>query len=477
MKDPINKVQSPAYEIEKVLIGACLRFPENVPTILNALTVEDFFNRKSKDVFGAIKSLYEKKDPIDPLSVSVELKAKGKEILPSEIVELEDHFIDGLPLEYHVEQLRTFSKRRKLEIALTESLAKVKDLSVEYQELERCVAEEVAAILKDTPVSGKKAALVLPTLSDFFDMDIEVEWVINKLIPKEGITVLHGRGGLGKTWLLLQAGACISDGKPFCGLSTIKEPVYYIDFENPKPELIHRSRVLGRSSLQVWHLSHDPPPPRLDDRQWILYKSLPAGVIIFDSMRSAHLLDENSSKDMTIIMSRLKELRELGHTIIAILHAPKGDSRTYRGSTALIDQCDHALGFEKVKAVGSDTAVDADDENDLPFRLGHIQKTRFTPYKMYLRFDPNEGFLLAPDPQQQTLKAMHQALLNHYRSFGPPAQTKFVDIVKAELDFSKGKIINLIKKGDGTLWRSLVERKFDNRITYTPVFYEGDEHY
>jgi hypothetical protein len=68
-------------------------------------------------------------------------------------------------------------------------------------------------------------------------------------------------------------------------------------------------------------------------------------------MRSAHLLDENSSKDMTLVMSRLKELREWGHTIVGILHAPKGDARTYRGSSALIDQCDHALGFEKVKKV------------------------------------------------------------------------------------------------------------------------------
>jgi hypothetical protein len=375
-------------------------------------------------------------------------------------------------LSYYIGQLKIFSNRRKLEVALTDALEKVQDLSVEYPKLETNITEGITAILNDRRVLGADK-LSLPTLSNIYDLDIVDEWVVEKLIPKKAITVLHGRGGIGKTWLLLQMGSSIADGKPFCGLSTIQGNVYYIDFENPMSVLHQRVRVLGKSSVQVWHLSHNPPPPRLDSDKWILYKLLPPGVIIFDSMRSAHNLDENSSKDITFVMSRLKELREVGHTIIALLHAPKGDPRTYRGSTALIDQCDHALGFEKVKAVDSDSVVDDEGEDNMPFRLGHIQKTRFAPFKIYLRFDPERGFSLAPNPEHTVLESMRQLLLEQHRVNGSLTQDKFAEIVKTGVACGKEKALALIRKGDGIFWHGIKERKF-NRILYTPVFHEND---
>jgi len=468
-----DRFQSLSEEVERVLLGACLRFPENVQVILDRLDSEDFSSPRNREIFSAIKTLYQRNAPIDLLSVPNELKTQEKEILPSEVVEIADGFINGLDLDYHINRLKTYSKRRRLEAILRNALFKIKDSSLEYPEVEGNLLREIAAMVNDGSVF-KADQLHLPTFSEIYDLNIKVEWTVDKLIPKNAVTVLHGKGGIRKTWLLMQLGSSVADGKPFCGLSTIKENVYYIDFENPMAVMCDRVRALGRSSVTLWHLSHNPPPPRLDNvPKWETYKCLTPGLIIFDSLRAAHFLDENSSKDMTTIMSRLKELREVGHTVIALLHAPKADERTYKGSTALIDQADHALGFERVRQVGADTAVDAEDEDGLPFRLGHIQKTRFTPFKMYLKFYLEKGFSLAPDPEQKILEKMRQVLLKHYRDFGSPTQTKFVDIVKPEVNVSREKIIDFIKKGDGAFWHPLNEKKF-NRIIYTPVFYEDD---
>jgi hypothetical protein len=317
--------------------------------------------------------------------------------------------------------------------------------------------------------------LNLPTLADLYDLEIKVEWTVDKLIPSEAVTVIHGQGGLGKTWLLLQLGSCVADGKPFCGLETMKGPAYYIDFENPVAELCNRARILGRSSLQVWHLSHTPAPPRLDSREWESYKLLSPGLIIFDSIRAAHNLDENSSKDMTFIMGRLKELRSYGHTVIGILHSPKGDARNYRGSSALVDQCDHSLGMEKVKKVGSDEVVDMEDEVDLPIRLGVIQKTRFSPYKMYVIFDPAKGFRLADNPENSVLREMYDVLKEHCQSFNAPSQTQFKDLITGRLGFGKAKFLALAKRGEGMFWTSYIDKKHNNKLTYTPVFCSDEE--
>jgi hypothetical protein len=316
--------------------------------------------------------------------------------------------------------------------------------------------------------------LNLPTLDDFFDMEISVEWIVEKLIPKEAITVLHGKGGLGKSYLLLQLGSAIADGKPFCGFSTMKQNVFYIDYENPLPMLCDRAKVLGKSSLAVWHFTHDPPPPRLDGENWEQFKLLPPGLLIFDSMRSSHLLDEHDSKDMSLIMSRLKELCSLEHSIIGVLHSPKGDARTYRGSSVLIDQADHSLGLERVKGIGSDEAVDFEDERDLPLRLGHVHKTRFIPFKTYLKFDPFRGFNVAASPEDGTLEEMRHFLLQYFKNHEAPTQSQFAALIKESMDLGKSRILKLIAKGERGCWTTLIDRKKNNQRTYTPVFYEGE---
>jgi hypothetical protein len=220
-------------------------------------------------------------------------------------------------------------------------------------------------------------------------------------------------------------------------------------------------------------LTHEPKPPRLDSDEWEKYKAFPPSVIIFDSLRASHHLDENSSRDMTIIMSHLKELRSVGHTIIGILHTTKGDARIHRGSGALIDQCDHVLGLTQVKNIGSDESIEDDFDADLPFRLGHIQKTRFIPFKIYLRFDPSEGFKLTPSPEDEAIRTIYQTLKLYCREHTDPSQKAFIEIIKGELDVGRDRSLYFIRRGEGIFWRSFLLRRANNQRVYTPIL-EGE---
>lgn len=305
----------------------------------------------------------------------------------------------------------------------------------------------------------------LPTFNDLSKMDLKVEYIIPGLIPKQSIILLHGRGGGLKTWLALELGARISEGGLFVELPTERVPTYYIDYENSLPMLIDRTKILGPSEMKLWHISNTIPPPRLDSEDWILFKSLLPGLIIYDTLRSCQLLDENSSKDMALIMGRLKELREIGHTVLLLHHTQKADTRTYKGSTAILDLCDHVLGLDRVKEIGSDMIVD-DDEADLPLRLGTREKTRFEPFSIYLKFDPTKGFSLARNPDDEALMDMWNLLKEENIH---PNQNEFFKLAKQEFEMNRKRFLRLLKKGEGNFWVKERRPENKNQSVYSPV--------
>jgi hypothetical protein len=305
------------------------------------------------------------------------------------------------------------------------------------------------SLLKNIPTAtpALDLNLLIPTLTDIGKLNIQIKWVVEGIIPP-GITTLTAPGGGLKTTLCTQLGVCIVDGRPFAGLRTRKMPVYLIDFEGPLSLWCDKSKVYGPSDMKIWHLSNSFPPPRLDTKEdWKLYKALFPGLLIIDTLRSAQLLDENSSKDMALIMNRLKELREFGHTILLIHHAPKANERTYRGSTAISDLSDHCLVLERVREVGSEETVDDDEDNDLPLRLGVRGKTRFAASSIFLRFDPLKGFTRAQDPTDELLSTIQDILGDHELN-----QSAFFKLAKETMRVNRRKFLSFLRKGEGRFW-------------------------
>jgi len=271
----------------------------------------------------------------------------------------------------------------------------------------------------------------------------DFDWIVEKLIPEGAITLLYGKAGTGKTWLVLQLGIAVSGGRPFCTLRTKKCPVIYVGFEDPLQVISKRLKIMGASNnFRIWHIDSDFPPPKLD-KQWQKYKQLPAGsLLIFDTLRASQGGDENSSQDMAQIMEKLKELRKEGLTIVLVHHTPKASESIYKGSTAILDLVDHELCLEKLK--------DEDNENieTEVYRLGTKQKTRFQPGEVFLSF-AQEGFELAQDPRVQKLYELCEII----KQKGEPLQQDIIKEAGEQLGWSKNKTLQVLKKGEGTFWR------------------------
>jgi hypothetical protein len=287
--------------------------------------------------------------------------------------------------------------------------------------------------------------LHLPSSLEIARLEIDVKWVVKNLIPEQGICLLHSIGGVGKTYLMYKIGNAVAEGELFFGLEVQKMNVYYVDFENPLPEISNRMKKLGGSeNLKIWHLGHDPQPVRFDADEWGIYKTFPPGLFIIDSLRSSHLLEENSSQDAAFIMARHKEIRALGNTIILIHHENKGGG--YRGSTAWFDLSDHILKFCRVKAIGSDEDAQEEDLN-LPIRLGLGGKSRFSSAMdlapLYFKFQDGQ-LARADDPEDEILNRMAELLNPAF----PPNQTEFQKLVKENLGIAAKPFRSLLKKGE-----------------------------
>ena len=296
--------------------------------------------------------------------------------------------------------------------------------------------------------------------NDILALDVRTEYILERLIPRNGITLLFGRGGIGKTSLCMQIARAVASGLSFDVLKTMGSPVYYIDFENPLAVLKERAEKIGQAeNLYVWHISNEIQPPKLDSIGWELYKQLPPGLLIVDTLRASHLSDENDSKPMSLIMGRLKELREMGFTVLLLHHTPKGNENTFKGSTALLDLCDHVLGLEEVKDSENETIEFACQNL---YKLGTRIKTRYEPHSIYLTFNAEiKGFNVAVDPDIEKMEGIRDVLSE------PMKQKELREKASKEMDLPDKEVRRLLKKGAGLYWNT--EKGEKNATIYTPI--------
>ena len=299
----------------------------------------------------------------------------------------------------------------------------------------------------------------LPTGAMIQTLDVKIEWLIKGLLPKKAITILHGRGGIGKTWLSFSMAESIATGKPFLGLDTLQAPVFYIDYENPLPVLVERVKALNIQVVSFWHISSETPPPALDAEESYYYNKLPEGsLIVFDTFRSAHRGDENDSKNISGVLTVLKLLREKGYTILLLHHTAKGNDSKYKGSTAILDLADHELNLCH--------ADKQEGEEERYYKLHTPQKSRYQTKELTLDFDMDQGgFFVLPDQVEETQKRVYKVMLELPEE--QRKKTALVEQLKANLGIGRNKVREVLDCGIGKFWTTTnTERR---SIVYHPI--------
>jgi AAA domain len=178
------------------------------------------------------------------------------------------------------------------------------------------------------------------------------QWAVYGILPAEGVSMVYGRSGTGKSFWVLDMAACVATGREWDGHKVQQGPVVYVAGEGKSgygARLEAWKKKHGVSSAQDFYLYDEPV--RLWSRngnrestQQFLDAVNGAGVrpalVVLDTLGTClGGADENDNGHMRELLDSAEEIsRKWGCAVLLVHHTGKSlDSRTPRGAQALAD--------------------------------------------------------------------------------------------------------------------------------------------
>jgi len=162
----------------------------------------------------------------------------------------------------------------------------------------------------------------------FFMKFPENSWIIEKLIPHQGITLISGAPASFKTWLLLKMAIDIAKGESLFGhFECEQNKVLIIDEENHLRTVQKRFQSLcGEMDLPIYYLSQKDflvSKKDMVENVLVICKEKGINVIFIDSLIRINNAEENDASQMSEVFKSIKYFCQRGKTVIVTHHERK----------------------------------------------------------------------------------------------------------------------------------------------------------
>ena len=177
--------------------------------------------------------------------------------------------------------------------------------------------------------TGPNLITNLSQIPSVFSLEAQLDWCVEGMIPRGGITLICAESGTGKTWVGYYIAGCVARGVPVLGRAVRASKVLYLDGENPLCVAKQRLFDLGISdtpNLTVWGGWNLSPPVGPENPLVIEFARRYKGLIIYDSLIEFHPGSEQSSTDTRAFMRHFRALANLGATPVALHHTGKAET-------------------------------------------------------------------------------------------------------------------------------------------------------
>jgi AAA domain/DnaB-like helicase N terminal domain len=365
-------VERPLYSesAERAVLGSALLTNSLMRGPLADLCISDFWDSTHRAIYGVMLQCSEDDIPFDPSTIAQAFEGRG-ELDRVGGYECIGALVDGaVPdpalVKRHVQTMLSCSKLRGL-LLLNESIPKWVDSGMSPEEIETILGKKVQFLQTGRDLHGhllpatqrdqtRASQLTAVRADELLSLEIKPrEMLLDPLLPEQGLAMLYGYRGTGKTYLALGIAVAVATGGSFLKWKApLPRNVLYVDGELPAKTVQERVRVILGTHLAPENLRivtpdlQDCPMPDLStlDGQRRL-DPLVEGVVlvVLDNLSAlCRTGNENEGQDWLSIQGWMLGLRKRGISVLFLHHA--GKNRSQRGTSKREDLLDTVIALK-----------------------------------------------------------------------------------------------------------------------------------
>ncbi|EJB02919.1 hypothetical protein Rleg9DRAFT_1734 [Rhizobium leguminosarum bv. trifolii WSM597] len=257
-------------------------------------------------------------------------------------------------------------------------------------------ADRLSALLEKAPAWSPEPPRSQFGVMSWRDLDQpgqDLEYLVHGMLTVGDRSVVAGPSGSGKTFLTLHLAMCVARGQEFLGRPVQQGGVIYqvgegsrglkkrakayrTHFTVPESEEVPFYLMPSRVDL----FSKDGDTQKLIDEinAWKLVMSQPLRLVVIDTFSKATAgADENSGKDISIIMENVDRIASECGSHVMIVHHLNADGKKLRGHTSLYADVDQVLTVTndevtKVRTLVLSKQKDDEDGVKIDFSLAQV---------------------------------------------------------------------------------------------------------
>lgn len=298
----------------------------------------------------------------------------------------------------------------------------------------------------------------------FEDLDEEVEMLIDNCIIKQGLHMAYAPPGSGKSYLGVGLSLRLINDKKV-------NKVVYIDGDNSAPVMKNRGlqqivekyknfKLISRhkGNVQTDLLLKELADACIENNG--IYKDY---FFVFDSIRDflGTKRDMNSDKDISPVITMLKDIRDKGLGTILFLHHTNRSDGSFKGSGAFLDKVDEGFSVESTRT-----------KTGLSFKL-EAQKRRM--FESNVAFDLNtegEMELITEDFEKKQMKSVEVVVVEQAEDIlqkHPQGLSQSALLVAMERKENDNTGIKYLQKYINKRWNAQRIPENNNAIMYYPL--------
>lgn len=174
-------------------------------------------------------------------------------------------------------------------------------------------------------------------------------WLVDKLLPEGGTSLVASKPGTGKSTLARDLGLAVATGRPWLGREVKQGPVLILALEEHKRQVTNHLTKMGAKADAPLYVWLDPVANPIEALRAEAEKIKPSLIVIDPLARFVQVQDMNDYAQVSRALDPLIRIaHETGAHIMLIHHAKKGELNedSYLGSTALSASVDTVLHLD-----------------------------------------------------------------------------------------------------------------------------------